>query len=191
MRPRTCSHTSVRTRICPAMFFSPFSPRGGAPEQEHFFWRPPPFPAVKPRPSSRNPKLLWRTKNWAHLDAGCVRRSEASVHGAECMYIGVVMWCGEGGVLTTKTEEGESGDIREGGVASDRLKIRQNQLKARKSRQSQVYLSSSSQKTGTMWGRPIAGSWRAICIILGFRMYLFLAPKWPGIPVFGKNALIF
>ena len=35
-------------------------------------------------------------------------------------------------MLTTKTEEGESGDIREGGVASDRLKIRQNQLKARK-----------------------------------------------------------
>ena len=34
--------------------------------------------------------------------------------------------------------------------------------------------------------RRAPGVW----FILGFSMYLFLAPKWPDIPVFGKNPLI-
>ena len=53
----------------------------------------------------------------------------------------VVVWrCGEGWVLTAKTKEGDSAGVRVGGVgelgycmASDRIKIRQKQWKARQS----------------------------------------------------------
>ena len=64
-------------------------------------------------------KLPKRTRNRAHLDAGFVRRSAACVHPG--CYMFVYRCCrsscdviGEGGVLTTKTKEGESGGIRVG-----------------------------------------------------------------------------
>ena len=39
----------------------------------------------------------------------------------------------------------------------------------------------------TLANRKAPGVW----FVLGFTMYLFLAPKWPGIPFFGKNPLKF
>ena len=56
------SHISIHTVLGseeghPALFFRPFH-HGGPPDKDLFFWRPPPFSVVKPRPSSRN-----------HLDA--------------------------------------------------------------------------------------------------------------------------
>ena len=60
-------------------------------------------------------------------------------------------------------------------MASDWLKIRQKQLKARQSRQNQVYLAFSSQKQVRCDAGQLQGSWRVI--LLGFRIYLFLAPK--------------
>ena len=63
------------------------------------------------------------------------------------------------------------------------------QWKARQSRQNQVYLAFSSQNKnrydGTLANRRAPGVW----FVLGFRMYLSLAPKWPGIPDFGKTLI--
>ena len=70
-------------------------------------------------------------------------------------------------------------------IAYDWLKIRQKQLKARQSRQNQVYLAFSSQKQVRCDAGQSQGSWRVISTC--FTMYLFLAPKLPGIPDFGKN----
>ena len=128
MQPYISTYSDLRrgTRLC---FFRPFH-RGGPPDKENFFRRPPRFPAVKPRSSSSldaAAKAPWRTKNRADLDAGCVRRSAACVHPWCSMYVywcggswcgDVVMWRGwdEGGVLTSKAKEGESGGLRVGGV---------------------------------------------------------------------------
>ena len=58
------------------------------------------------------------------------------------------------------------------------------QFKARQSRQNQVNPAISSQKRDVRLANLRApGVW----FVLGLRMYLFLAPKWPSIPVFGKN----
>ena len=65
-------------------------------------------------------------------------------------------------------------------MASSWLKIRQKQLKKK-----QVYLAFSRQKRVRCDTGQSQGSWRVI--LLGFRMYLFLAPKEPGIPCFGKK----
>ena len=48
-------------------------------------------------------------------------------------------------------------------MASDWLKIRQKQLKARQSRQKQVFLSFSSQKQVRCEAGQPQGSWRVIC----------------------------
>ena len=63
-------------------------------------------------------------------------------------------------------------------MASDWLKIRQKQLKARQSRQNQVYLAFSSQKQVRCEAGQSQGSGRVICTF-GFRMYL--------VPVFGTK----
>ena len=81
-------------------------------------------------------------------------------------------------------------------MASDWLKIRQKRLKARQSRQNQVYLAYSSQKQVrydagqsqydmTLANRRAPGVW----FVLGFRMYLFLEPKWQCIPFFWQKAI--
>ena len=65
------------------------------------------------------------------------------------------------------------------------------QLKARQSRQNQVLTGHFKAKTGTMWvrlaNRRAAGVW----FTLGFRMYLFLAKKWPCIPFLEKTLYFF
>ena len=80
----------------PALFFSPFSPRGPAGERVLLLVAT----AVSSCEASTilevplggsGKKLLWRTKNRAHLDAGCSDDlPPVSVHGAMCMRIGVV-----------------------------------------------------------------------------------------------------
>ena len=133
--PYISTYSDLRrgTRLC---FLCPFR-HGCPPEKEYYYflWRPPPFPAVKPQPSSRNrldaeAKSSLANENQAHLDAGCVRRCAACVHPWCFMYVyicmdicvagrRVVMQCGEGGVLTTKIQQGEkSGGVRVGGVGA-------------------------------------------------------------------------
>ena len=70
-------------------------------------------------------------------------------------------------------------------MASDWLKIHQKQLKPKQSRHNHVYpaFSSPNRHDVRLANRRAPYVW----FVLGFRMYLFLAPKWPGIPVFGKN----
>ena len=69
-------------------------------------------------------------------------------------------------------------------MASD-SKFAKNSWKLRQSRQNQAYLAFSSQNRYDvrLANRRAPDVW----FVLGFTIYLFLAPKWPGIPFFGKN----
>ena len=75
-------------------------------------------------------------------------------------------------------------------MASDWVKLHQKRLKARQSRQNQVYLAFSSQKQDDV--RLASRRAPGVGLVPGFRMYLVpvLAPKRPDIPVFGKNPLV-
>ena len=74
-------------------------------------------------------------------------------------------------------------------MASDWLKIRQKQLKARQSRQNQVYLAFSSQKQVRCEVGQSQGSWRVIYTWL-YTVPLF-GTKMTWFTFFGKKTFVF
>ena len=97
-----------------------------------------------------------------------------------CSY--VVVWDVEGGRGLPVRRHSCGGYRVELWRASDRLKNEQKQLKVKQSRLSRgLYL--AKNRYNALWTN---GRARGVRFLLGFRMYLFLAPNGPGVPVFDR-----